>query len=248
MSQEKLGVISNSIISGLKKLETAHQKDTPKETIVNELAHITINAAVNSTQRSAELSGDSHLIEDIQAKGETIYQSIVDNDGGQGVFKELGKAVKKLLLNVVHSLGLRFGHRQADSTSRVNIAGFFKDRLDRSPTVRVLSALGKIIGEKFPIPMGSVIGESLGCLVATVTESLVNAFGLSNSYKNLIRESEFSKENLQVLCDYGVKEKQFALLTERFAEDCRNLNIVFDLKVKESEDASKEMHSAIEKI
>lgn len=245
MSQKKMGIISKSIIDSLNKIRTAQDKKISQEAVVNEMVDITVNAAVDTTQKAAKISGKAHLIEDIEAKGKMIHQNIAKNDGRQGVFKELGKAAIKLFRDTVNFAALRFSYQEADNTSINNTFGFFKDQIDRSPTVRVLSSLGKLIGEKFPIPMGSFIGESLGCLVAAVTESLVNACGLSNYYKSLIRETEFSRENLQMLMDYGVREKQFSLLAEKFAQECKYLNDIFDNKARENEDATNAMHSAI---
>ena len=231
MSRQKMDIILNSVLDILKKIKTTPIGNRNEDARINEIADMAVSAAGATVRQTANCTGQPDPRDRIENSS-----------------NKLGSDIRQFLSGLFSLCKERSTDPGPSRETRYQFQRFLRNQFAESPTVKLISNIGKIIGQKLGIPLGSYIGQGIGYMVAATTETLVKTCGLGNHHKKLILDTEFSVEMLQRLQEYGVTEQELTLLTRKFVEECHEQNEKFEIKKNRIEVARNEIREKINEI
>jgi hypothetical protein len=244
MNEMQQGTISEGIINILGYVIAAKKGDRPKEDVLQGLANSVIETVTAHTIKAAEMSENKHLIPDIKNKSNEILNTLSDQNKDGVARRSLS-----FLVNIANYAAREVGGEDLKEFLNRDIKSFFKTKSE-SKFVSAGSEIGGLIGAAapLPMPMGQYIGQEIGEFVASMMEYMDNTFGINYSYKKLLKETEFTKNNIAMLAEYGVRQEKIYDAIEKIFTMIGEKDREFIERVRQNEQVKAKMNEAIDKL
>jgi len=216
------GFLSRAMVGIFSKIGNIFKRGTDRNREIPDIASYVVQSATEQSVKAAELGGRSDLEAAIRKKADELLADTENYPSHPNIYGE-----------VVHII---------ENPSR--FSGMEKNDIYGNTGADIAQSIGEASGLK----NGGEIGRQIAALISRTADYLNAGFGISYSPDQLMKQTEFSNENLRFLYEFGVRQEKMSEIMEAFAKKVGELDREFGKLIKEDHKVTEDMISAIENL